>query len=242
METFLGLYESRKKEIYDIFSLLEFLEKKKRIKVKDEEISEFDKFFYADDGIELSYQSMTNILKSNVALMIYNLIEFTITNIIEYIYEQIKVNQLGYTNVNDLIQKLWHTTVLKVTNDPSSNFNTVVKTSEKVIKAIVENSVIQLKSRDTLPAGNLDGITIKDTLNKHGISIDTSSPNYRPDILDTIKEKRNNLAHGSVSFADAMRDFSITDIKNNNTLIVGFLQEIIDTARTYLSEKQYKSA
>ena len=242
METFLELYESRKKEISDILSLLGFLERKQRTKVKDEDVTEFDSFFHSVDGIDLSYQSMTNILKSNVALMIYNLIEFTITNIIEYIYEQIRVNQLGYTGVNELIQKLWHMTVLRATNDPGSNFNTVVKTSEKVINVILDNSVIQLKSRDTLPAGNLGGAGIKDTLSKHGILINTSSPNFRPDILDTIKEKRNELAHGSVSFVEAMRDYSIIDIIKINKLLIDFLQEVIDTARTYLDEQQYKSA
>ena len=74
METFLELYESRKKEISDILSLLGFLERKQRTKVKDEDVTEFDSFFHSDDGIDLSYQSMTNILKSNVALMIYHLI------------------------------------------------------------------------------------------------------------------------------------------------------------------------
>ena len=53
METFLELYESRKKEISDILSLLGFLERKQRTKVKDEDVTEFDSFFHSDDGIDL---------------------------------------------------------------------------------------------------------------------------------------------------------------------------------------------
>ena len=68
----------------------------------------------------------------------------------------------------------------------------------------------------------------------------TNSQNYRPDILEGIKDNRNNLAHGVVSFVDAVREESITDIKKSKTIVVNFLDELIETVSLYIAEQKYK--
>lgn len=232
------IYNCRKEEIDNFIEVIKFLECKEQ--EKDDDGSEFDKFFHCQNGINLSYQSLINILKSNVSLMMYNLIEFTVANLMECIYDKIKSNNLSYSDVNNLIKKLWTKTILKATNDPNASFNTFVKKNEEIITKIINNAVIELKARDTLPAGNLDGITIRETFENHGIAVNTSSSNYRPDILNSIKEKRNNLAHGTVSFVEALRDDSILDIEDNEKFISNFLEEVISLVAHYLSTESYK--
>ena len=60
--------------------------------------------------------------------------------------------------------------------------------------------------------------------------------------VDYAKENRNNLAHGSVSFVEAMREDSIDDIKTSEILVVGFLEELIETVSTYIEEQKYKTS
>ena len=74
----------------------------------------------------------------------------------------------------------------------------------------------------------------------HGIQIKTNSQNYRPDILGNIKESRNNLAHGSVSFVEAVRDNSIIDIETNVRFITAFLEELINTIVEFIENEKYK--
>lgn len=64
----------------------------------------------------------------------------------------------------------------------------------------------------------------------------------RPDILENIKSNRNNLAHGAVSFVDAVREDSISDMKHNEEFVVGFLDELIDTVVLCIEEQRYKMA
>ena len=59
-------------------------------------------------------------------------------------------------------------------------------------------------------------------------------------ILNSIKEKRNNLAHGTVSFVEALRDDSILDIEDNEKFISNFLEEVISLVSHYLSTESYK--
>lgn len=239
MITFQDTYDSRKKEIEEFLELMEFLESKENNREDGE--SEFSKFFHAEDhGIHMTYQSLINILKSNISLMIYNIIEYTVANLIDGIYDEIRKNHLSYVNVNTSIRTLWKKTILKAANDPNANFNTFLKKNEEIIEAILKNSVLDLHSKNTLPAGNLDGVSIKEAFESHGIKVCTYSSNYRPDILENIKENRNNLAHGAVSFVDAVRSDSITDIKKNEKFVIAFLDELIETVVVFITEQKYK--
>lgn len=239
MITFRDTYDNRKKEIEDFLELMEFLE----IKENDREdgVSKFGEFFYPQgEGIHLTYQSLINILKSNVSLMIYNIIEYTVANLIDSIYDEIRMHHLSYVDVNESIRALWRKTILKSVNDPNANFNTFLRKNEEIISKILNNNALNMDSRNTLPGGNLDGISIRETFESHGIQVQTNSQNYRPDILTGIKDNRNNLAHGSVSFVDAVREDSIADIRRNETFVAGFLDELIETVSTYIAEQKYK--
>ena len=239
MIAFQDTYDDRKKEIEDFLELMEFLETKENDRVDG--VSKFSEFFHSEGtGIRLTYQSLINVLKSNVSLMIYNIIEYTVANLIDSIYDEIRMNRLSYVDVNESIQGLWRKTILKSTSDPNANFNTFLKKNEEIITTILRNTTLEMNSRNTLPSGNLDGVSIKRTFESHGIQLQTRSRNYRPDILEGIKENRNNLAHGSVSFVDAVRSDSISDIRKNETFVVAFLEELIDTVTTYIDEKRYK--
>lgn len=233
------LYNIRKQEIEKFIELIKFLQNKEMN--RNDEGSDFDEFFHGQEGIRLSYQDLSNILKSNLSLMIYNLIEFTVTNLVECIYDRIEMENLAYIDINDCLKKLWTATILKFSKDPSANHNTFIKKSEYIIEQIISRSTITMNPRDTLPAGNLDGDTIKETMQKHGVVVDYSSDNYRPDVLRSIREKRNDLAHGSVSFVEALRDSSIEDIETKYNLVFQFLDELIKNVSDYLDNKCYKN-
>lgn len=241
MIVFRDTYDSRKKEIEEFIELMEFLEQKEN--EREDGVSKFSKFFHSgENGIQLTYQSLINILKSNVSLMIYNIIEYTVANLMDSIYDEIRMHHLTYVDVNMSIKALWRKTLLKSASDPNANFTTFLKKNEDIINAILEGKTIEMKSRNTLPAGNLDGISIKETFASHGIQVRTTSGNFRPDILENIKSNRNNLAHGAVSFVDAVREDSISDMKHNEEFVVGFLEELIDTVVLYIKEQRYKMA
>lgn len=238
MVTLKNTFENRKQEIIKFVELMSFLERKK-VFHQENEIG-FDEFFYGcSGGIQLTYQELINILKSNVSLMMYNIIEFTVSGLIDCIYDEIRMQRLSYLDVNESIRKIWRNIILKATKDPKANFDTFFRKNEEIIEHILSNQPLDMRARDSMPGGNLDGISIKETFESHGIQIKTNSQNYRPDILGNIKENRNNLAHGSVSFVDAVRNDSINDIDENAKFIISFLEELIDTVVEFIDAKKY---
>lgn len=241
IDTFLKTYEDRKKELKNFVNLLEFLEKTEN--KKDESgTSEFENIFHQGDfTITFTYQQLINVLKSNASLMIYSIIEFTVANLVESIYDEIKVHKLSYIDVSDSIRILWSKSILKNANDPNASFNTFLRRHEKVIQDILCCHVATMTSKQTMPAGNLDGETIKDTFAAHGIKIFTKSANYRPDLLKSIKESRNDLAHGSVSFVEALQQKSILDIKSTSVIVVLFLDELVELVQGYIEQQMFKA-
>ena len=240
MISFEDVYISRKKEIENYVQMMRFIEKKE-LEKNDEGDTAFDIFFCPKTGgIDLTYQELINIFKSNLSLMSYNIIEYTVANLIDSIYDEIRIQNLSYVDVNESIKKLWKKTILKAVNDPNANFNTFIKKNDEIIDYIIEKKPLFLTSRDSLSVGNLDAEKIKETFDNHGVQLPSSSGNFRPDIFKSVKQKRNDLAHGTVSFVEAVQNDSIHDLEDNVKIIIGFLDELIETVKIYLNESKYK--
>ena len=60
-------------------------------------------------------------------------------------------------------------------------------------------------------------------------------------ILKSVKDNRNNLAHGTVSFVEALRDDSIKDLRDNYILVIAFLEELILEVEQYISKSGFKN-
>lgn len=240
---FIHLFTDRKNEIDEFLNLMLFLERKNEQRNPGEDVTSFQKFFHsADDKVLISYQSMINIMKSNIALMIYNIIEFTISGLIDNVYEAIKNQELSYVDVNNDIQRLWRKTILNATKDPNANHNTILKKNEEMIDHILQRKTLELSARDYVRSGNLDGIEIMKTLESHGITFSSSNNSYRPERLSFIKTKRNELAHGSISFTEALRDNAMNDICTDRDTIFSFLEDLIEVFKHYHDISGYRCA
>lgn len=246
MVTFRDDFRSRKEEISEYCS---FLEKLQVIEETTEETKNFDsifndKTFFSEtiEGyVDISFQKIINIMKSNLSLMVYNLIEFTVTNLMTCIYDEIAEDQLPYEKVSEPIRALWRKSMLKGTKDPEAKYSTFIRTNEDIINAILNKKTISINVRETMPAGNLDGKEIDDVFTNHGIHIRRNSENFRPDILTDVKEHRNNLAHGSASFVDELRQKTLNDFQSNILIIENFLEELISLVEQYLANGEYKA-
>ena len=236
MEILKATFKERKTEIFKLLSTMKFLEQKEQERYDG--ITAFKVFFDSDEEL-LGYQELINILKSNVSLMIYNIIEFTVSNLLEAIYTEIKTYELSYVDVNDDLKGIWRKARIKAINSAGINHDSFIKINESMIQEIVENKTLEISYRNVLRGGNLDGEGIRELFYQHGIK--TTCKNYRPDILKNVKNKRNELAHGSVSFVDALRDKVISDIEESSKIIVKYLEELIDVIQNFINNGTYRA-
>jgi hypothetical protein len=169
-------------------------------------------------------------LKASGFLLLYNLVEATMKNIIEAIFDELKNEGISYDQIRPELKKV----VLK---------NLKKRNPEKIFLSITEISVDIITAgfnKKDLFSGNLDGRKIKEIAIEYGFShlTDHSKTGSGNDLL-TIKTNRNHLAHGDNSFAEIGRDKTTDELLEIKNKVIRYLKQILENIEVYLDNKDY---
>lgn len=225
MQAIFDMFNSRKNEINLYFNAIKELDN-----YKVEGLSEKNNL--NDEFIK--------ILKAQSILMIYNLIESTVMGGILVIYDKIKREKLKYKDINKKLKEIWISYKFMEVYDQNSHFQSYKNKAFEIINAILSEKVIELNRKATAISGNLDAQQIRNICDDHGIEFYPAQECQGGVILENVKERRNDLAHGTISFAECGRDYTIeqlTDIKDKTVL---FLEGLLDGMKNYYDAQKYK--
>lgn len=221
MDNTLMLFEDRKVEIEFYYSVLLDIENDTgKIQTLDNR-----KFFC--------------ILKSNFLLMLYNLVEACVVSGIMEIYENLNQSKSGYNDLIKEIQQLWSNNqignVFKGSQGGQS-LSSYEKRVNEIITHVITEQPIEIQ-RDSLNiGGNLDARKIKSICAKHHI-IHSASDKDR--CLETVKQMRQNLAHGNQSFGDCARDMTLSQLEHIKDEVIRFIDAILKGMKNYYDHKLY---
>ncbi|MGP4904773.1 MAE_28990/MAE_18760 family HEPN-like nuclease [Psychrobacter faecalis] len=193
---------------------------------RDSEILEFIEKTKSIDSqsvlTELQKREFLWVIKSNIILMQYNLIESVFVELFSEFYSLLKESNFS---IDDMPPDFFYNFILLVRRMPTKNLdliknsnaseNNEMKLSNLIIKAGFD---LTDEEKKFLVNGNLDGKKIKDFLK--GWGFDTAELE-RIDIscLKTLKDQRQLLAHGGMSFAEQGRTITWEDIERYNLSI-----------------------
>ncbi len=220
MTSTLAIFEDRKEELEIYFSIMKDL-----------------------DSEQPTIHTINNprffrILKSNFLLMLYNLVEScTVSGIME-IYESLKNDNCSYGEVIDEIKNIWVAYQVGKVYSATTSQGTYEKRVREIILNITENSPIILDRDACKISGNLDSRQIRSLCDKHRIRYVASDDDAA---LRTVKDKRNSLAHGDVSFSDCARDLTLNDLDEIKIAVVEFMQGILSGMAEYYATKGYRN-
>jgi hypothetical protein len=208
----------------------------------NDRLSEIDLSFSVLQDIEYSNIRTSNnndfgcILKSNILLMIYNLIEAcTVSGLCE-IYESIKNSSATYTKLIEEIQSIWSNYKIGKVYPSNSGKKAYEKCVRNIISDVIFNKPIELTKHAIKYGGNLDAEVIKKLCDKHKIRYKVSDDKGH---LSIVKMMRNNLAHGDVSFVDCARDLSLQDLIDIKDNVKRFISEILSGMKNYYDNRYY---
>ena len=219
MNNTLALYDDRKNEIEFYYSIMLEIE------------TDSKKICTVDNA------KFLRILKSNFLLMLYNLVEAcTVSGMME-IYENLKNNANSYLDLISELRAIWSNHEIGKIYSNEAGRASYEKRVQDIIEQVISNQPIVL-GRDALGiSGNLDAKVIKRLCDKHRIRYVASDDGC----LRTVKDKRNNLAHGDESFGDCARDMTLTDLEHIKDEVCTFIKNILDGMKDYYDNKQYLS-
>lgn len=170
------------------------------------------------------------ILKSNLLIMLYNLIESSISNAIEAIHNDIFLNTISFNSLKKTIKFL---IIRNVSRVKPGKF---VERINDIALDIVKHTF----NKKELLSGNVDRSIINELGDKYGFSSNTNYANTKHgNHLVVVKNKRNDLAHGIFSFSEVGREFTISDLEDIKKTTICYISEILNNIDSYLQNREY---
>lgn len=221
-------FEERKSEVIEYLSFIHTL-------TKDMVNEEYMYNSYSNKSLVITNISskLERILIANSFLLLYNLVEATISMSIEEIFNTITDERVSFIAVSEKIKTIW----IKQQTDDLKNGATYDKLNRKVtdIAQCVLRPYIELDKDKFGFSGNLDAGVISKLADNYGFR----SAQKPADKLRVIKTKRNHLAHGNFSFSDIGKDYSVDDLESFKTQTFDYLDAVIIEIEAYINDKKY---
>lgn len=172
----------------------------------------------------------TKTLKATGFLLLYNLIESTMSNAIETIFDELKEKNVSFDVLKDEIKK----NIIK--NLKNKSPDKILQEVQKVSIDIVSASF----DKNKLFSGNIDAKKIKETATIYGFSCQTNTKKTSDgkDLL-IIKTNRNDLSHCFKSFEDVGRDATADELLKIQKRVISYLKAILENIESYLSNEEY---
>lgn len=183
---------------------------------------------------------ITHILKANAYIILYNLIEATISNAIEDIHTVFAndVNLCADTVILNLTKIAFKNIDAKTMGEIDFSNDNVSKTIFKTW--LTAHRKLVDANKNPLFSGNVDARKIREVADKYGFSYATDEEKTRNgSTLVSIKTARNSLAHGSESFRSKGQNASIDEIITMKDEVFHYLNCILQNIEKYLDDKVY---
>jgi|GEM_PF-1264749 len=209
-----------------------------------------------DESFEIENQ-LVKILKSNSILLFYNLIEGTISALLNEYFGSVNIENKKYNDLKLPIKKIWlkykhrsfavgekmkddyildtiETILEEIVLIPPKN----IKDAELGNKTIHNYDAYCKETNSNDISGNLDAREIRKIFSLYGLPDITRSCNS----MLKVKNKRNSLAHGNETFAQVGGGFTVDELYKMKIEITDFLDHLLNEAENHIRDKKYLKA
>lgn len=221
-------FEKRTEEINVYFQLLTIIDKGDcfiHCRTLDEKI--------IDEHIDTD---LIKILKANGFILLYNLIEATVRKSLEAIFAAIYSDNLTFQKLSDNLKKLWinqKALPLRAGID-AVTFDKIRNILEDVANSIIDNQIMQMQTECIRISGNIDAQSIREIAKQFGFEQAKDGS-----VLETIKKKRNNLAHGEFTFGEIGKEVSVKDMINYKEGTYTHLTDVLKNIEKFIIDRKY---
>jgi hypothetical protein len=179
--------------------------------------------------INLANDELLKTLKASCYLLLYNLVESTMRNAVEAIFDELRTTRTSF----DACRLELKIEVLK--NFRKRNSDSLLTKLAAIASDVVHETFVASEAF----SGNLDGRAIRETARRYGFAQPTGSQFH---LLLTVKNARNDLAHGVKSFVEVGRDATPDDLKDAKAQTIDILNQTLTNIENYLTGQLYLAA
>lgn len=252
---FLEDYTNRVQEIDDYFEFVFVIDKSRNINLEDtifqddERLNQFNLSHLKNDSKYLFSNELKKTLKANSYLLLYNLIEGSVTAGIDGIFLAINQSELELKYFKKTIRELYLDYDM-IRKDEDSNlkakdrknlsrqFNTLI---DKKVEFKNNHGKIgyqaYLEKMGGEISGNIDVKILEQLSKKYGFTLPIIDITNE---LSIIKKRRNELAHGEITFSEAGKDKSIEDLITLKNAVTQYFNVLMNNIKDYIENEEFK--
>ena len=168
-------------------------------------------------------------IKAQTLVLLYNMVESTICECLNFIYDAVADDGLTYADLTDEMRYMW-TQSCKRGKRPEADLDDAAK-----MPLIVDFEEMAINT-----SGSIDIRKIYEAFEKHGCAIDEDKRDECGNSFLTVKNKRNLLAHGNVSFSQCGASYTFSNLEKMRTDIITFLTIVIAVTKKFVEDKKYR--
>lgn len=254
-------YVKRVKEINDYFEFIFIIDKSKTINLenpifKNDAILSNTGFSHLKQITNYPTDNeLKKTLKANAYLLLYNLIEGSVTAGIDAIFLAINQSDLKLNHLKKEMRELYlHFNMKPDSENQQQNLRTKDRThlinrfnslmDKKVeFKSKNKNNDIKIGYQAYLEkmggeiSGNIDAKKLEELAKKYGFTLPTT--NISNELL-IIKNKRNQLAHGEITFSEAGKDKSIEEMISIKNTVTQYFNTLMNNIKNHIENEDFK--
>lgn len=185
------------------------------------------------EALESAYSSqnqsdLVRTFKATAFLLLYNLMESTVSNAVEAIFDELSSLTISYDDCRKEIRRV------VLTNLKQQDVVEILPVLSRLSIDVVSKTF----RKNKIVSGNVDAKKIRKVADEYGFA----HPSADGTSLATIKSSRNDLAHGSKSFAEVGRDYTITQLIEMKDKAIDYLNAMLANVASYIIQQHYLSA
>lgn len=197
------------------------------------------RFAGTDDTVSVS---QVRILSSNLYLQLYNLVEATVTKCLESVSDAVENLGLKPADLSESMRKEYVKSLARTNVEMGAEKR--LQATMELCDALLEQLPIVGFEVVAGGGGNWDDQEIEKLCKRLGFSFELSrearkgaKTHVRDDLnsLKLVVNRRNGLAHGSLSFVDCGSEMLFTDMENLARTIGIYLSEFVDAVVYFLN-------
>ena len=178
------------------------------------------------------HEAELRMFRASAILVIYNAIEASARAGIQAIYDEISVTHTSFDDLHSDLRR-------RVIRDFKLNFS--ADRADDIDIVALEIVTASFNARRVFN-GNVDAKEIRDQAKDYGFKTNSEYKltKHGSDLL-TIKSRRNDLAHGDVSFGEVGREYLARDLYIMGKCALNYVESILNQIDGYLNQSGYKS-
>jgi len=177
------------------------------------------------------------LLRASGFLVLYNLVESTISDGLTAILTTIEGECVAYTEASDNVRVLW----VKGRVGDKVDAGNIAQEAHALVADALNKAIVKIDQKTVMKGGgNIDTARIRAIATIVGFERSAGAKAERGgSSLDLVKQKRNTLAHGDYGFLEVGRNYTEADMQRIKEQVICYIDAVLQNMARYLISKTY---